>query len=159
MQVFLCINFLVFNDEQEPIIEIPVLARYAAGALTGVINYCSFNGNCRERYISINPDGDVYPCGKFSADGVFKLGNINSQSLIEIMNSETQKFLLKRNVNKMDGCPSCDYVKMCSGGCLYNGNLRNGNPFEKDILCEAYKMIYKHISERLDAEFKKLGVE
>ena len=69
----------------------------------GKMNSCTFSGTCRNRYIAINPNGDVHPCGKFGSGEGFKLGNIKTHSIDEIMESEVNKYLLRRNVNDIKG--------------------------------------------------------
>lgn len=141
---------LWFFDRSEPFIEIPSLAKYAAGILMGKMNSCTFSGTCRNRYIAINPNGDVHPCGKFGADEGFKLGNIKTHSIDEIMESEVNKYLLKRKVNDIKECNECEFKEMCRGGCFYNAYLATGSPFEKDSMCSGYKIIFGHIKKVLE---------
>ncbi len=147
---------LWFYDTTEPFIEIPLLTKYAVGAITGVISYCSFSGTCRDRYISIDPGGDIYPCGKFGSEAQFKLGNINTDSLEQVMNGEVQRHLASRSVEKIEECKECEYKKICNAGCMYNAFLSTGDALQKDPLCEAYKIIYPHIKSKVEEEIKKL---
>ena len=144
-----------FHDQTKPFIEIPFLSRVAAGFLSGRINSCTFGGTCRNRYISINPNGDVFPCGKFSAGDTFKLGNINEHSVTQIIQSSTNRYLLTRNAETIEGCKSCDFKEICKGGCFYNAFLETGDPLKKDSLCKGYKIIYSHIKKVLREEQKK----
>lgn len=146
-----------FHDKKEPFIEIPFLSRVAAGFLSGNINSCTFGGTCRNRYISINPNGDVYPCGKFGAGDTFKLGNINEHSVTQIIQSSTNRYLLTRNADNIQGCKSCDFKEICKGGCFYNAFLETGDPLGKDSLCKGYKIIYSHIKKALGESLKDLG--
>lgn len=147
---------LWFYDKTEPFIEIPVLSKYAVGVLTGDAGYCSFSGTCREKYLSISPNGDVYPCGKFGPSDSFKLGNIDTDSLNQIMNCDTQIYLASRDIDNIEDCKLCDYRRICNAGCLYNAYLETGNPLQKDPLCEGYKLIFSHVKLRLKNEIKKM---
>ncbi|HLD72200.1 MAG TPA: radical SAM protein [Candidatus Nanoarchaeia archaeon] len=147
---------LWFYDTTEPSLYISELVKSAAGVLSGSISSCMFSGNCRQSYISINPNGEVYPCGRFGAEETFKLGNINAQSLAEIMQSPTQNYLLSRDIRTIEDCNGCEYKSLCNGGCFYNAYLATGDIFQKDPLCEGYKMVYKHISKRLQEQLTQL---
>ncbi len=140
---------LWFYDREEPFIEVPELVNYAVGLIKNKVTGCSFSGNCRQAYISVNPNGDVYPCGRFGSDDKFKLGNINQDSLEGIMDSDLQHHLASRNVDNIEDCKVCDYKNLCNGGCFYNAFVETGDPFQKDPFCEGYKMIYRHIEKAL----------
>lgn len=143
---------LWFFDKSGPFVEIPSLAKYAAGILMGKMNSCTFSGTCRNRYIAISPNGDVHPCGKFGSGEDFKLGNIKIHSIEEITESEVNKYLLRRDVNDISECKVCEFKEMCKGGCFYNAYLATGNPFEKDSMCSGYKIIFGHIKKVLEEE-------
>lgn len=143
---------LWFYDREEPFIEIPELVNYAKGLIRNKATSCSFGGNCRQAYISVNPNGDVYPCGRFGSDDKFKLGNINQNNLEDIMDSDLQHYLASRNVDNIDDCKKCDYKNLCNGGCFYNAFVETGDPFQKDPFCEGYRMIYQHIEKALKSK-------
>ena len=148
---------LWYYDQTEPFIDIPFLSKFSTGLLSGRINSCTFGGTCRNRYISIDPSGDVYPCGKFGPHDEFKLGNIRDQSIFEILDSEINKHLLTRSVDNIESCKECEYKNICNAGCFYNAYAMSGDPLAKDPLCNAYKILFKHMGGTLKKEFEELG--
>jgi uncharacterized protein len=113
--------------------------------------------NCQENYIGIDWNGDVYPCGRFTTQPEFRLGNINEQTLSAILEHPTRKQLLARDFDTVDGCPECKYKRACDSGCLYEAYVTCGDPMKKDFYCEAYKDIWGYMLTRL-VELKKRGV-
>lgn len=89
-------------------------------------------------YISVTPEGDIYPCHQFVGNNDFIMGNIfNEESGI---NSHiTEEFKKAHLYNKPD-CRECWARFYCSGGCQannfnFNGDMRK--PYE--IGCKLQK--------------------
>mgnify|MGYP001559572280 CR=1 FL=1 len=57
-----------------------------------------------------------------------------------------RKQLLKRAEN-IEECKSCDYQKLCGGGCMRNAYTFNGNVFGKDPYCSTYKELFSSFSD------------
>lgn len=113
---------------------------------------CNFSNNCQESFVSIGPQGDIYPCGRFDGIQEFKLGNINKDSLNEILDSDLRKSLLSRNHLDIAGCAKCEYGDICHGGCMHNAYMHTGNIMDKDYYCQSYKMIFSHIKNEISKE-------
>jgi AdoMet-dependent heme synthase len=80
--------------------------------------------------ISINPNGDVTPCGYLNCP----IGNIKKQSLESIWkNSKILKKLRDRN-NLNGKCGNCNNKMIC-GGCRAAAYARTGDLFAEDPLC------------------------
>lgn len=93
-----------------------VLARYLGGCGAG---------RC---YCSIQPNGAVTPCVYMSS---LEVGNLRTQSLVELFNSEVFRTLADRD-DVGDHCAVCDYKLYC-GGCrarafAYTGDMTAGDP-------------------------------
>jgi sulfatase maturation enzyme AslB (radical SAM superfamily) len=77
---------ILCSEKNEMIIKYPLTSNEMIGnTLTGTSRTCSFGKSCTSRFISIDPEGDVYPCGRFSGVKDICLGNINEESLIKIL--------------------------------------------------------------------------
>lgn len=63
--------------------------------------------------IALSPDGGVYPCPTLP----YRLGEIGSASLKEIITSPAKKELRKRILLHPAACSACDEVAICRGGC------------------------------------------
>ncbi len=90
-------------------------------------------------------NGDVYSCDHFVFP-VYKLGNIHTASLIEMMGSERQ---LKFGAAKRDllpqQCRRCRWLSLCNGECPRNRfvTTADGEP-GLNYLCEGYRKFFAH---------------
>ena len=110
---------------------------------------CTFTDSCQKSFISIAPQGDVYPCGEFSGIEKFRYGNINKNSLEDILSHPLRVNLLGREKNIRDCDIDCEYQKLCHGGCMSNAYGSTGNIMDKDPYCSAYKVLFKHIKSKI----------
>ena len=120
---------------------------------------CAFGKNCQDNFISVGPLGDVYPCGRFDGIDKFKLGNINEQSLKEILNNPVRNYLLTRESKNIDDCVSCEYVPLCNSGCMSNGYMVKGNILDKDYYCAGYKKLFSHMRVEIRKELEKASIK
>ncbi|HEY5563323.1 MAG TPA: thioether cross-link-forming SCIFF peptide maturase [Clostridiaceae bacterium] len=80
-------------------------------------------------YVSITPNGDIYPCHQFTGDQKFKMGNILEEGFATDM---SKKFKEAHIYNKPK-CLECWARFYCSGGCQANNYNFNGDiniPYE-----------------------------
>ncbi|MBU4070362.1 MAG: radical SAM protein [Nanoarchaeota archaeon] len=80
--------------------------------------------------ISINPNGDITPCGYLD----YCIGNIRKNSLIDIWNNSRILFKLRDRENLNESCKNCSNKLLC-GGCRAAAYAKSGNLFSKDPLC------------------------
>lgn len=72
-------------------------------------------GICQEilTHMSIDVDGDVFPCVRFNPFKLNKIGSVKESSIINIWNSKKRLKLLKLHIkgerNKIELCNKCDY--------------------------------------------------
>ncbi|MFC1697959.1 radical SAM protein, partial [Nanoarchaeota archaeon] len=80
-------------DVRKPVLNISNFLRFSAGILDIGVNECIHTGNCSGQFYSIDPIGDVYPCGRFNGKETFefKLGNIIEDNFEDIVNSDVVK--------------------------------------------------------------------
>ena len=79
---------------------------------------------CGNEYVSVTPDGDIYPCHQFVGNDEWKMGNLDDETLdIELKD----KFACS-NIYTKEGCKDCWCKFYCSGGCN-----ANNYSFNKDI--------------------------
>ena len=86
-------------------------------------------------YVSIVPNGDIYPCHQFVGKEEFIMGNLNDEK-IEIPQDMRDMFRNAHVYNK-ESCKTCWNKFYCSGGCHanainFNGDIRK--PY--DLGCE-----------------------
>lgn len=114
---------------------------------------CTFHNKCLEDYISVAPDGNVYPCNRFANINEFLIGNIQEQCLEEILKtSKIRDNLLTRAVDCFEGCKSCEIKKYCNAGCPHQAYELNDDYFTPDFYCEAYKSIIPHVFNEVNSQ-------
>ena len=80
-----------------------------------VISACGMTGRCQVQFV-IEADGSVYPCDFYVLDKQC-LGNIKEYTFSELgQNKIATKFLCKKD-EVPSYCSSCEYYRMCFGGC------------------------------------------
>ncbi|MCK5847661.1 MAG: SPASM domain-containing protein [Caldisericia bacterium] len=104
-------------------------------------------GACKEKlmtscgagveYLSVSPDGDLYPCHQFDGNSEFKIGSIKDG----ITNlAIVEKFRSATNLNSKKECKTCWARYLCGGGCSANNNRMNGSLTASwEIGCEIQK--------------------
>ncbi len=86
-------------------------------------------------YLSVTPEGDIYPCHQFVGDADFKMGNVNEDSSNADeqggihLNKEIQDLFVRPNVYTKEECSKCWAKFYCSGGCS-----ANAYQFNKDLM-------------------------
>jgi uncharacterized protein len=119
---------------------------------------CTY-ADCVGDTFAIGPDGNIYPCYRFVGMEEYVMGNVRDHpTMEELSDSEALKSL--RDWEKLvdDECSDCSYVKFCRGGCPYNALTMDKESQKMEIKdvdhqCEAYKMIFKEITDRANKEF------
>jgi uncharacterized protein len=101
----------------------------------------------------LEQNGDAYPCDFYIHDG-WKLGNVAEHSLAELLAHPARKTFLDMKPALPEVCRSCEYKRLCHGGCPRNrkwaADLSVSDP---DFFCASYKRIYAHADKRM----KSLG--
>lgn len=77
-------------------------------------------------YVSITPDGDIYPCHQFVGHEEYKMGNLQEGTF----NEGIKKEFAGAHVYSKPSCRECWAKFYCSGGCnannyIYNGDIHN----------------------------------
>lgn len=69
-------------------------------------------------HLVISPQGDLYPCHRFQDKDIFRIGNIASISLEEVIRHEWTHLLTDRKKNLGEDCLACEFVSLCRAGCV-----------------------------------------
>lgn len=156
---FLCTIFdeWVKNDVREYFIQLfdATLANWV-GEQPGV---CSLAKTCGHAGV-MEFNGDVYSCDHFVFPQ-YKLGNIYSKTLVEMMYSDKQQQFGR---NKFDSLPSqckeCQYLFACNGECPKNRFCKtaSGEP-GLNYLCKGYYQYFDHVAPYMDFMKKELLAE
>lgn len=117
---------------------------------------CTLARNCGHAGV-MEFNGDIYACDHFVFPE-YKLGNIYTQTLTEMMYSQRQ---LAFGADKHDKLPSqckkCEYLFACNGECPKNRFLHTatGEP-GLNYLCKGYKKFFHHVAPYMDFMKKEL---
>jgi len=112
-------------------------------------NGISKERNCQMSYVSIGPDGDIYPCNRFYGIDYYNFGNISS-GFEKAMNSDVRNKLLKRKTSIIEKCRNCSISEYCNGGCMHHAASHFGTVFAPDHLCIVYRGLVKHAIYKLN---------
>lgn len=144
---------LWYNDTNNELVE-SNFTEIASNIITGKTNHCLFGKNCQDGFFAISPKGDIMPCGRFCDDEYkkYSYGNIREKPLREVIDNRKnfesyQRALYIANSN----CSACEFYNICHGGCLHEGFISSGDFKHKTFLCSAYKRIFTHIKNTLNA--------
>ena len=83
-------------------------------------------------YMAVAPNGDVFPCHQFDGIEKFKMGNVLGNPVIDRPDL-VEEFAHANFLFAKDACSTCWARFYCSGGCLANNYLINGDilkPYE-----------------------------
>lgn len=111
--------------------------------------YCiQYGGSCIHNRICLNPNGDLYPCGRPYTDD-FIIGNIDSTNLIsDAFKTPAYVRLAAISSERVKQCKQkCDFFGVCKGGCVSSAILEGS--FEKidNITCVRAKRLLSAITE------------
>lgn len=147
---FLCAVFdeWVRNDVGEYFVQIfdATLANWI-GEQPGV---CSMARTCGHAGV-MEYNGDVYSCDHFVFPE-YKLGNIRTHTLVEMMFSERQQRFGADKRGRLPGqCRQCRYLFACNGECPKNrfATTADGEP-GLNYLCEGYRKYFAHVAPYMD---------
>lgn len=89
-------------------------------------------------YLSITPEGDIYPCHQFVGNEDYKMANIMDEEIV--FPKELTEGFRNAHVYSKEDCKKCWNKFYCSGGCHANATNFNGDvmkPYE--LGCEMQK--------------------
>lgn len=137
---FLSRIFDCWIERDDPRISVREIDNVLRGVLGHRPTSCIFSGTCRN-YFSIDHNGDVLPCERFSSTRPF--GNILDVGLNGCLESEEYHLYAQRADERPPACKKCEWLKACNSGCYYH--RRRGTYY----FCSGRKRIYRYVSERL----------
>lgn len=114
---------------------------------------CIHRSSCPTMLV-LEQNGDAYPCDFYIHDQ-YKLGNVRRDSLLEILSKAVHHGFKKMKPNLPHQCTSCEYLRLCHGGCPRNrqwGDVANN----VDYFCESYKKIYQYAGKRMESLAQKI---
>lgn len=112
---------------------------------------CKLSGNC-EDYITIDYNGKVFPCDNFIGYDELKYGDLQTNSLLQIIKMKNTIEIKKALSQSHSECQECFAFRFCNSGCnkyRYMWEKDFTSPF---YICEDTKIIVNHIKKYLTSE-------
>jgi uncharacterized protein len=125
----------------DPDLCIREIENVAAGVMGKQTLNCSYNGCCTG-FFCVDYNGVVYPCDRFTDHPEYQFGNLYTQSLQDILNSEERLHYASAVNSRSAECADCQWLTACHNGCTHH---RLGNVSEKYYYCESRKKIFSYI--------------
>ena len=85
---------------------------------------------CGNEYISVTPNGDIFPCHQFVGKSDWKMGNVLNNEF----NEEIKDYFSNTSVYNKPDCKECWAKFYCSGGCNANNLQYAGDVFKSHKL-------------------------
>lgn len=108
---------------------------------------CNMNGICSCNCV-FEADGSMYPCDFYMLD-VWRLGNIQSNGIDEMLHSETAKAFIHASAQPALECRACRWKTLCRGGCRRERDGLVENGLGPDHFCSAYRGFLDYAYPRL----------
>jgi uncharacterized protein len=108
---------------------------------------CTLLSECGN-YLVVEHNGDVFACD-FYVEPEWKLGNVLSGSLADMLNSPQQARFGRRKATLAATCQTCRWLAHCRGGCP----RERWSESVTSRLCEAYRSFFAHA----DPVFRELA--
>ena len=111
---------------------------------------CSLAKTCGHAGV-MEYNGDVYACDHFVFPQ-YKLGNISSNTLVEMMYSDKQqRFGQAKHDTLHQQCRQCQFLFACNGECPKNRFCKTKNgELGLNYLCEGYYRFFQHVVPYMD---------
>ena len=118
----------------------------------GTYSECIFSNHaCGGSYLGVAPNGDLYPCNRFSAYPEFRTGNILTDNLDDVFHSPCLVSFGQRS-RELTECQGCEYRAFCNGGCTSRAYSHHCTVNARDFYCRSIKMMFGHIQHILQHE-------
>lgn len=145
---FLCEAFDFWYNEGQPHMSIRFFDNMLSVYAHREAEACIHRQRCGKTLV-LEQNGDAYPCD-FYIHSDWKLGNVGSDSLQDILAHPLYDSFLHMKPNLPEHCKSCPWLHLCYGGCPRN---RKWDEFRtqssRDYFCESYQQVYAYAHERM----------
>lgn len=135
-----------FDAPSENYVYCSDFAHRTCSIISGQTKHCNTKKCCSETVVSMDCWGYVYPCAVLSSDAEWRYGNINDNSLDELLQGDVGVKTLNRST--MDKCSRCRWNYACNGGCMGRAIKYNDDLNTRDYFCPSLHRIYDHIAKR-----------
>lgn len=145
---FLTKIFDLWIEEDDPNIKIGPFDDLVKAVFGIAPSCCIYRGQC-QRYLTIDSNGDVYPCDEF-LNQRYIFGNLVEQSLNQVWSGINFRNYYSGRKEVLTHCVGCEWKPVCNGGCMREWEDKKGsfNPREMDY-CSARRQFFQTIRDRI----------
>lgn len=98
---------------------------------------CTYQEDCQQGHLGIEPDGEVFGCGRWADTRTYSFGNVHSHSLEEILGAKARAALSARAAWLAErDCAACRWWDYCHGGCSNDAFLHGGTIEARSHWCQ-----------------------
>lgn len=102
-------------------------------------------GAARE-LVSVNPNGDVFPCDGFKGESKFVMGNVLNETIEEMLKKPEIIKLRNRTASTIEKCSKCLFRGMCCS-CCYSAYGKFGDIYREDPQCIDRRQMYIYLMQ------------
>lgn len=140
--------FDLWLERDDPAIRVRTLQQLTRGVAGLSPTLCRFSGRCAD-YLSVDANGDVYPCDRFDGEKELRFGNLRHSDLGEILAGEAHARFKALTEDVAEECRECRWWEVCRGDCTHYRYQGEGKFDRQSYFCAAQKRIWAHVHERL----------
>ena len=154
---FLCETFDIWYNDGAPRVSVRFFDNMLSVYAGREAETCKYRRTC-SRTLVLEHNGDAYPCDFYMSSG-WRLGNIGSDSLQEILDHAVYRSFLGLKESLPEQCRSCGHLRKCYGGCPRNRTWDSGGRVAgPDYFCSAYRRFFDYAHERLTLLARKMRI-
>jgi len=148
---FLCTIFDEWLEHDIGKLKIQIFEEAARTAFNQDHTLCVFKETCGGVPV-IEHNGDFYSCDHY-VDKKHLVGNISNATVRKLLDSDKQKTFGQEKLDKLPNyCISCEFRKMCNGGCPKNRIMHTPDgEAGLNYLCDGYKLFFSHCKPFINA--------
>lgn len=151
---FLVRAFDLWYEDGAPTLSVRTFDNFLQSYVGTPNDLCVHSSRC-DAGIVVEWDGSVYPCD-FYVHPTWKLGNVMDTSLREIAERPARRTFAARKQPLPDECTSCEWLRVCNGGCPRNWSYDAGAG-QPDRFCPSYRRLFAHADGRMTQLASALG--
>ena len=102
-------------------------------------------GAARE-LVSVNPNGDVFPCDGFKGESKFVMGNVLNEKIEDMLKKPEIIKLKNRTAKSIEKCSKCLFRGMCCS-CCYSAYGKFGDVYREDPHCADRRQMYLYLMQ------------
>src|SRR3989344_587112 len=140
--------FDLWFNHKDPNIKIRTFRDAIKGQIGGKVNIFSWKAGCLQ-HVSFDALGNAFPCARYHCYPETKLGNIQQQSFVEIMQSMVTQRVHREISDGQERCKNCKWNPICGSGCPFLKYALYGSWNSPYIHCQSRQALFRHVRDSI----------